>query len=142
LSRRSAAAIGLAALVIALVAACGGSKEATAVPTPMPGLPPGGPPAWPYVFQGDAAVGGRPVPAGTPIFARLGSARSQVAATFEGRYLNIIVGPAAVEDMGRKITFHLGSPDGTSVQAKETFDFEPLPEITNFEFDLSFPRLP
>ena len=112
------------------------------MPTPMPGLPPGGPPAWPYVFQGGATVGGRPIPAGTPIFARLGSARSQVAETFEGRYLNIIVGPSAVEDIDSRITFHLGDPNGASVQAKETFDFEPLPEIANFELDLSFSRLP
>ena len=139
---RAAALIGLAALTLALTAACGGNAEPTAVPTPMPGLPPGGPPAWPYIFRGNATVAGDPIPAGTPVFARMGSARSLVAETLEGRYLNIIVGPATVEDMDSEITFHLGDPDGPSVQAKETFDFEPLPEIANFELDLSFPRLP
>ena len=72
----------------------------------------------------------------------MGSGRSQVAETLEGRYLNIIVGPTTVEDLDSKITFHLGDPDGEDVQAKETFDFESLPQMTNNELDLSFPRLP
>ena len=108
----------------------------------MPGLPPGGPPAWPYIFQGSATVDGNPAPAGIPVFARIGSSRSLVAETLEGRYLNIIVGPTTVEDLGHSITFHLGDPDGTSIQARETFDFEPPPQITNFGLDLSSPRLP
>jgi len=138
----AAALVGLAVLALALVGACGGGEEPTTVHTPPPGLPPGGPPAWPYIFRGNATVAGNPVPAGIAIFARLGSARSPVAETQEGSYLNIILGPATVEDMDSKITFHLGDPDGGSVQAKETFDFEPLAEIANFELDLSFPRLP
>ena len=134
--------IGLALLILALAAACGGKEGPAATHTPPPGLPPGGPPAWPYIFRGDATVAGKPIPAGIPIFARMGSSRSQVAETLEGRYLNIIVGPTTVEDLDRKITFHLGDPDGADVQAKETFDFESLSQITNFELDLSFPRLP
>jgi len=143
LTRRQAVKlIGLALLVLALAAACGGKEGPAATHTPPPGLPPGGPPAWPYIFRGNATVAGNPIPAGVPIFARIGSSRSPVAETLEGRYLNIIVGPTTVEDLDSKITFHLGDPDGVGVQAKETFDFESLPQMTNFEFDLSFPRLP
>ena len=134
--------IGLALLVLALATACGGKEGPAATHTPPPGLPPGGPPAWPYIFRGNATVAGSPIPAGTPIFARMGTARSQVAETLEGRYLNVIVGPSTVEDMVSKITFHLGDPEGASVQAKETFDFKPLAEIANFQLDLSFRRLP
>ena len=152
--------IGLALLVLALAAACGGNEgpaptptptataTATATPAPTatptlpPGVPPGGPPAWPYIFRGHATVAGNPIPAGTPIFARLGSARSPVAETMEGRYLNIIVGPTNVEDLDSKITFHLGDPDGVSVPAKETLNLDSRSQITTFELDLSFPRLP
>ncbi len=142
---RRAVAAALALLTgfaLVLATGCGGGEEPTVGHTPPPGLPPGGPPAWPHVFAGNATVDGDPIPAGIPVFARLGSARSQVAETLEGRYMNIIVGPSVLKDLEHEITFHLGDPDGPDVQAKETYEFESLAEIARFELDLSFPRLP
>ncbi|MBM3956657.1 MAG: hypothetical protein FJ313_01220 [Gemmatimonadetes bacterium] len=133
--------VALPAAVLALAAACGGRPPEVEY-TPPAGLPPGGPPGWPYVFSGGATAAGQSVPAGTPIFARIGSSRSLVAATLDGRYLNVVVGPTVREDLGHRITFHLGDPEGASVQAKETFAYELLSEIASFEMDLTFPRLP
>jgi len=135
-------AICLAVAALSFAVSCSGNEKPSTTHTPPPGLPPGGPPAWPHVFQGSATVAGEPIAAGVSIFARLGSARSLVAETLEGRYLNIIVGPTVVEDLDSKITFYLGHPDGPTVKAKETFEFKSRSEITNFNLDLSFPKLP
>lgn len=122
-----------------LLAACTPETEATATREP----PSGPPPSMPYIFEGNFTVDGEPGPAGLSIFARIGDAHSfPPAKTLDGRYNNIIVGPVYTSDLEHDVTFHLGELDGDSVQAEETFPFEPVGSIANFEFDLSFPSLP
>ena len=129
-------------LVVAILSltACGGvESEPTAEPAK---LPPGGPVSWPYIFSGLATVEGNPVPAGIPIFARLGTARSPVTKTLEGNYLNVVIGPQTEEDINAHISFHLGSPDGDSVKSEQSVKFKIPAGPENHKLDLDFARLP
>ena len=132
--------LALSAAVL-LAAACGGGEPPQPTIQPM-SLPPGGPVAWPYIFSGNVTAAGRPAPAGVPIFARLGSGRSPVAETLNGRYLNIVVGPVSEQDLQQSITFHLGNPDGPSIESAQSVIFEAPPGPESRVVDLSFPRLP
>ena len=133
-----------AMLAIGLLgAACGSGADPTSVPTAQTSPPTGFPPSFPYIFEGNFTVAGQPGPAGVQVFARIGDARSQpAAAPRPGYYNNIVVGPLKTEDIDKPITFHLGDPDGASVQANETHPFNVVGRPTNFEFDLSFSSLP
>ena len=126
-----------AAVFLLALPACGGKPEATPTPQAIPA-----PPAFPFIFSGKFTVDGRPGPAGVKIFARIGTAKSPLAETIEGRYRNVILGPADPVNQRGAIAFFLGDPDGKTVQAKETYAFRLVGQPTNVELELTFPGLP
>ena len=99
-------------------------------------------PGWPMVFQGIALVNGKDIPAGIQIYAKLGNHRSLIAETESGMYWNIVIGSKKDSDYGEFITFHLGSPDSNSVQAKEKYKMLKSNEPVRIKLDLDFPKLP
>lgn len=112
-------------------------------PTPTPDGPAGIPVSFPYIFAGNFTVAGEPGPQGIPMFARLGDGRGPFNNTVRpGEYTNVSVAPPTPGDIGEEITFHLGHPDESNVQAEETFVFDATAQPRFVELDLSFPRLP
>ena len=150
----AALAIFAAAIALALAVACGGGSEAQH-PSEVCGsdaaggqtqrgssLPPGGPPSFPYIFHGEFEVDGEPGPAGVPMFARIGGAKSPSISTGAGTYRNIIIGPLNPEDVEADLQIFLGEPDQSTVKADQVFKFTSVGVPTTYECDLSFPRLP
>ncbi len=119
-------------------AACGGAA-ATATPA-LTAIP--GPPAFPLIFSGKFTVGGKPGPAGLPIFARIGDARSPLTNTGSGTYNNIILGPSDPASQSGKVEFFLGNLDGITVRASQTYRFQVKSQPTNVTLDLNFSELP
>ena len=99
-------------------------------------------PGWPVIFQGFARVDGNDIPAGVPIYAKLGDHRSLIAETQSGTYMNVVIGAKKNSDYGKLITFHIGSPDTKSVQAKEKYQMLESDTPISIKFDLNFPELP
>lgn len=99
-------------------------------------------PGWPMIFEGIALIDGKEIPAGIQIYARLGNHRSLIAKTEPGVYRNIVIGAKKDSDYGEIITFHIGSPDSNSVQAKEKYKMLKSNEPVSMKLDLNFPRLP
>ena len=123
--------------VFAAAAGCSSGAEETPVGPQGPIF------SFPYIFKGNFTVAGQPGPQGVPMFARLGSTHGIVNDTIRvGEYTNIIIAPERSEDAGGMITFHLGDPDGDSVQADQTLRFNLLGEPQLATLNLSFPRLP
>ena len=154
LPTQGAVAIFAAAIILAVAAACGGGGEAHH-PSETCGsdaaggqtqggsqLPPGGPPSFPYIFHGEFEVDGEPGPAGVPMFARIGGAKSPSISTGAGTYRNIIIGPLTSDDVEADLEIFLGDPDQATVKADQAFEFTSVSVPTTYECDLSFPRLP
>jgi hypothetical protein len=133
---RLAALLAVIAATLVAMGACGKSDA-----TPTTGIT-DGPPSFPYIFAGKYTVAGKPGPAGQKIYARIGGARSPVANTLDGRYNNVIIGPAFAEDQNGDIAFYLGDPDGPSVKANETYKFNVISQPLNVDLDLNFASLP
>ena len=121
-----------------------------AVSCSSPGVDPGptlaGPfPSFPYTFSGNFTVDGTPGPAGITIYARMGGTNSPTsAAPADGFYNNIIIGPSSerAEDLRQPVKFYIGTLNGPSVEAEETFEFKVVGAPTSVELNLTFPRLP
>ncbi len=143
-----------ATVILAIVVACGGSSEPkhpseVCSSDAAPGqtqdggsLPPGGPPSFPYIFHGQFEVDGEPGPAGIPMFARIGIAKSPAISTGAGTYRNIIIGPLVPDDIEAELQIFLGEPDKSNVMADQAFTFTKVNAPTTYMCDLSFPRLP
>ena len=143
-----------AAVILVIVVACGGPSEpehpsevcgsaaGTGQTQDGGSLPPGGPPSFPYIFHGGFEVDGKPGPAGVPMFARIGIAKSPLISTGAGTYRNIIIGPLVPDDIEAELQIFLGEPDQSNVMADQTFKFTKVNVPTTYECDLSFPRLP
>ena len=151
----------LAAMAVTgLLSGCGGvaptqTPEATATPALTPTLGPDStmaptatatfpaiPPAWPFVFNGKATAGGKPVPAGLLITGRIAEYRSAPVTTFKGGYQALPVGPLDPRFFDRPIIFELTRPsDGKTVAAEQTLVFRALKEPSLYELDLTFPTL-
>jgi hypothetical protein len=116
-----------------LALACGGKTTSTAAPTP---------PSAPYIFSGNFTVAGAPGPAGITIYAQIGNARSPLAATGEGTYRNVILGPANPEDQKGEIKFYLSKQGAGTVQAAETYPFQFLSQPRSVDLSLTFASLP
>jgi hypothetical protein len=98
------------------------------------------PAAWPFVFNGDATVGGTPVPAGLQIVGRIDEYRSASVTTQEGKYSALPVGPLDSKFFDLPIEFELTRlSDGKTVTAAETMVFRALPQPSVFQFNLTFP---
>lgn len=129
----------MAVTAIALVACSSNDPDPTAVPTNAGGQPI----FFPYVFSGKFTVAGEPGPQGVPMFARLGDDRGLFNDSIRpGEYINVSVAPENADAIGKEITFHLGNPDGPTVQADETWIYSASAQPQLLELDLTFPRLP
>ena len=135
----------LAALVAVVLAtaltavACKSDPEPTVEPTATPATAI----AFPYIFSGNLTVNGEPGPQDVPVFARLGSGRGPYNNTVRpGVYTNVSVSHSSPDDIGKEITFHLGLPDGPTVQADQTYVFNVTSEPVFISLDLNFPSLP
>lgn len=130
----------IVATVAILAAACSSNDPDS---TPVPTTPGGVSVFVPYIFSGNFTVAGEPGPQGVPMFARLGDGRGLFNDTVRpGEYTNVSVAPETAEAVGSEITFHLGLPDGSNVQAEETYVYAASTAPQLIEFDLTFPRLP
>ena len=125
------------ALIALMASACGDKTAPTAAPTP-----PAGPPSAPYIFSGVFTVAGTPGPAGISVYAQIGNARSPLAATGEGAYRNVILGPANPEDQKGDIKFYLLKQGAGTVQAAETYPFQFLAQPRSVDLSLTFASLP
>lgn len=133
--------MSLAAIMLAVMA-CGSNGDSS-TPGDLPLCSPGQPLSFPYIFAGEFTVNGEPGPAEMPIFARLGDCRGPYNNTpREGQYTNISISPETTSDDGGEITFHLGAPDGNTVQAEQTYTFNTSAQPQLLTLDLDFPRLP
>jgi hypothetical protein len=102
-----------------------------------------GPPLFPIIFEGNYTVDGEPGPADQTIYAEFIHGGSPRSTTYEGSYVQVILGPVSVDDIEHGIiSFYLGTRDGDHVKAAETWDWEEVGSPTNQVLDLSFPRLP
>ncbi len=106
--------------------------------TPVPG-----PPALPMIFEGNFTVDGKPGPADQTIYAEFIHGGSPRSTTFEGRYVQVILGPVSVDDVELGvISFYLGTRAGDHVKADQTWEWSNVNQPTNQVLDLSFPRFP
>lgn len=136
-------AIVLLALTILTVIGCSSTE---AVPTPYDRTdftPVSGPPPFPIIFEGKFTVEGKPGSAGSTIYAEFIHGGSPISTTFEGEYLQVILGPVSESDIEHGvISFYLGTRDGDHVKAEETWEWNPVDGITNQVLDLTFSRNP
>ena len=129
----------VALAAVFMLGACKSDPEPTA--TPQPSL--SAPITFPYVFSGNFTVDGEPGPADVPMFARIGEARGPFNDSVRvGEYINVSITPIDEADYGKEITFHLGHPDGPTVQAEETYVFIESNQPLFLQLDLTFPRMP
>ncbi len=137
--------IGRLRLIVALIAMVAVAAVACSSDDPTPtAAPTGGTPVFfPYIFSGDFTVAGEPGPQGVPMFARLADGRGLFNETIRpGEYINVSVAPTVEDAIGQEITFHLGHPDGPTVQADETYTYDRVSQPQLIELDLNFPSLP
>ena len=102
-----------------------------------------GPPPFPIIFAGKFTVDSKPGPANQTIYAEFIHGGSPLSRTFEGEYVQVILGPVSAADIEHGIiSFFLGSRDGDHVKAKETWAWGQVNLPTNQSLDLTFSRLP
>jgi len=102
-----------------------------------------GPPQFPMIFEGKFTVDGEPGPADQTIYAEFIHGGAPRSTTFEGEYVQVILGPVSEADLEHGvISFYLGTREGDHVKAKETWEWNPVGNPTNQVLDLSFSRLP
>jgi hypothetical protein len=131
------------AVVIVAVMGC-----STADPEPTPYdredfTPYAGPPVFPIIFAGTFTVDGEPGPADQTIYAEFIHGGSPRSTTFEGEYVQVILGPVSTDDLEHGIIhFYLGTRAGDHVLAEETWEWGTVSQPTNQVLNLTFPRLP
>ena len=102
-----------------------------------------GPPPFPIIFDGKFTVDGKPGPANQTIYAEFIHGGSPLSRTFEGEYIQVILGPVSAADIEHGIiSFYLGSRDGDHVKAKETWVWDQVNLPTNQSLDLTFSSFP
>ena len=95
------------------------------------------------IFEGKFTVAGEPGPADQTIYAEFIHGGSPNSTTFEGEYVQVILGPVSIEDVEHGlVTFYLGTREGDHVKADQTWEWDQLSRPTNQVLDLSFARLP
>ena len=129
-------------LMIIAVAGCASDVE----PTPYDRedfTPMAGPPPFPIIFEGKFTVDGEPGPADSTIYAEFIHGGSPISTTFEGEYVQVILGPVSESDLEHGvISFYLGTRDGDHVKANEMWDWDTVAKPTNQVLDLTFDRFP
>ena len=129
-------------LMIIAVVGCASDVEPTPYDredfTPMVGPPP-----FPIIFEGKFTVDGEPGPADSTIYAEFIHGGSPISTTFEGEYVQVILGPVSESDLEHGvISFYLGTRDGDHVKANEMWDWDTVTKPTNQVLDLTFDRFP
>ncbi|MBT4126100.1 MAG: hypothetical protein HOJ22_09560 [Chloroflexi bacterium] len=137
--------LGLVSLAVMIFAVVGCSTTEVE-PTPYDRdifTPVAGPPPFPMIFEGKFTVDGEPGPADSTIYAEFIHGGSPRSTTFEGEYVQVILGPVSTDDIEHGIiSFYLGTRDGDHVKAEETWEWGTVGKPTNQVLDLTFPRLP
>ncbi len=138
------AKFGLVAIALMIIAVIGCASDVEPTPYDREDFTPiAGPPRFPIIFEGKFTVDGEPGPADQTIYAEFIHGGSPRSTTYEGEYVQVILGPVSEADLEHGvITFYLGTRDGDHVKAKETWEWEGVSSPTNQVLDLSFPRLP
>ena len=142
-SRLGLIAIVLSVLTILAVAGCS-SMEAEPTPYDRADFTPvAGPPPFPIIFEGKFTVDGEPGPADSTIYAEFIHGGSPISTTYEGEYVQVILGPVSESDIEHGvISFYLGTRAGDHVKAEETWEWNTVGSITNQVLDLTFSRNP
>ena len=142
-SRLGLIAIVLSVLTILSVFGCSSTEIE---PTPYDRAdftPVAGPPPFPIIFEGKFTVDGEPGPAASTIYAEFIHGGSPISTTYEGEYVQVILGPVSESDIEHGvISFYLGTRDGDHVKAEETWEWNTVGSITNQVLDLTFSRNP
>lgn len=119
--------VGSLLITILLVRMVGGSAEAQQFPP------------FPWIYIGNATVGGSPVPDGFEIVAKILDYESRPIVVKDGRYAGLTVGPPNRDYTGEKIIFYLQGV--RAEQTEEVFKNLGTPVVRR-GFDLTFPNLP
>ena len=142
-SRLGPIAIVLSVLPILAVVGCSSTE---AEPTPYDRTdftPVAGPPPFPIIFEGKFTVDGEPGPADSTIYAEFIHGGSPISTTYEGKYVQVILGPVSESDIEHGvISFYLGTRAGDHVKAEETWEWNTVGSVTNQVLDLTFSRNP
>jgi hypothetical protein len=142
-SRLGLILIVLSVLTILAVVGCSSTE---AEPTPYDRAdftPVAGPPPFPIIFEGKFTVDGEPGPADSTIYAEFIHGGSPISTTYEGEYVQVILGPVSESDIEHGvISFYLGTRAGDHVKAEETWEWNTVGSVTNQVLDLTFSRNP
>jgi hypothetical protein len=135
---------GLVAAFLMIIAVVGCASDVEPTPYDREDFTPvAGPPPFPIIFEGKFTVDGEPGPADSTIYAEFIHGGSPISTTFEGEYVQVILGPVSESDLEHGvISFYLGTRDGDHVKAEETWDWGTVGKPTNQILDLTFDRLP
>ena len=135
---------GLVAAFLMIIAVIGCASDVEPTPYDREDFTPiAGPPQFPIIFEGNFTVDGEPGPADSTIYAEFIHGGSPISTTFEGEYVQVILGPVSEDDLEHGvISFYLGTREGDHVKAKETWEWDTVGKPTNQVLDLSFDRLP
>ena len=140
--------LGLIAMALSVLAvfAVIGCSTTDVEPTPYDRedfTPVAGPPPFPIIFQGKFTVDGEPGPAGSTIYAEFIHGGSPISTTYEGEYVQVILGPVSESDIEHGVvSFYLGTRAGDHVKAEETWEWGTVAQPTNQVLDLTFSRNP
>jgi hypothetical protein len=140
--------LGLIAMALSVFAilAIAGCSTTDAEPTPYDRedfTPVAGPPPFPIIFEGKFTVDGEPGPADSTIYAEFIHGGSPISTTYEGEYVQVILGPVSKSDIEHGvISFYLGTRAGDHVKAEETWEWDTVAQPTNQVLDLTFSRNP
>lgn len=135
---------GLVAAFLMIIAVIGCASDVEPTPYDREDFTPiAGPPQFPIIFEGSFTVDGEPGPADSTIYAEFIHGGSPISTTFEGEYVQVILGPVSEDDLEHGvISFYLGTREGDHVKAKETWEWDTVGKPTNQVLDLTFDRLP
>jgi hypothetical protein len=135
---------GLVAAFLMIIAVVGCASDVEPTPYDREDFTPvAGPPPFPVIFEGKFTVDGEPGPADATIYAEFIHGGSPLSTTFEGEFVQVILGPVSQADLEHGvISFYLGTREGDHVKAKETWDWDTVVKPTNQVLDLTFDRLP
>ena len=124
--------LGLIAMALSVFAilAIAGCSTTDAEPTP-------------YDREDFTPVAGEPGPADSTIYAEFIHGGSPISTTYEGEYVQVILGPVSKSDIEHGvISFYLGTRAGDHVKAEETWEWDTVAQPTNQVLDLTFSRNP
>jgi hypothetical protein len=135
---------GLVAAFLMIIAVVGCASDVEPTPYDREDFTPvAGPPPFPIIFEGKFTVDGEPGPADSTVYAEFIHGGSPISTTFEGEYVQVILGPVSESDLEHGvISFYLGTREGDHVKAEETWDWGTVGKPTNQVLDLTFDRFP